>query len=55
MGGRPVADSVHMGDCALAGPQKRQLRNHDARRALTEGGIRACEICRPDSELNILE
>ncbi|MFE5618303.1 DUF6233 domain-containing protein [Streptomyces sp. NPDC056524] len=55
VGGRPVADSVHMGDCALAGPQKRPLSSDDARRALTEGGIRACEICRPDSELGILE
>ncbi|MFE5628288.1 DUF6233 domain-containing protein [Streptomyces sp. NPDC056463] len=27
----------------------------EARRALTDGGIRACEICRPDSELGILD
>lgn len=54
-GGRPVADSVHIGDCKLAGPQKRPLSSDEARRALTEGGIRACEICRPDSDLGILD
>ncbi|MEU6988854.1 DUF6233 domain-containing protein [Streptomyces sp. NPDC046324] len=45
--GRPVADSVPIEDCALAGPQKRPLSGDDARRSLTEGGIRACGICRP--------
>ncbi|WP_031086784.1 DUF6233 domain-containing protein [Streptomyces sp. NRRL WC-3549] len=53
--GSPLADSVHIGDCKLAGPQKRPLSGDDARRALTEGGIRACEVCRPDSELGILD
>lgn len=52
-GGHPVADSVHIGDCKLAGRQKRPLSRDDARRALTEGGIRACEW-RPDSDLGIL-
>ncbi|MCX5231427.1 DUF6233 domain-containing protein [Streptomyces sp. NBC_00233] len=44
--GRPVADSVHIGDCRLAA-RHRTLSRHEARRALTDGGIRACEICRP--------
>ncbi|MEU7115095.1 DUF6233 domain-containing protein [Streptomyces sp. NPDC046182] len=55
VGGRPVADKVHIGGCALARPQKRPLGSDDARRALTEGGIRACEVCRPDSDLGILD
>ncbi|MFG2645897.1 DUF6233 domain-containing protein [Streptomyces sp. NPDC048370] len=55
VGGRPVANSVHIGDCALAGPQKRPLGQEQAREALTDGGIRACEMCRPDTELGILD
>ncbi|MCB8908354.1 MULTISPECIES: DUF6233 domain-containing protein [unclassified Streptomyces] len=54
-GGRPVADSVHIGDCRLAAPHRKPLSREEARRALTDGGIRACEICRPDSELGILD
>lgn len=50
----PGCGQRHIGDCKLAGPQKRPLSSDDARRALTEGGIRAFEICRPDSELGIL-
>ncbi|MEU7039379.1 DUF6233 domain-containing protein [Streptomyces sp. NPDC046237] len=53
--GRPPSRPVHIGDCKLADPQKGPLSSDDARRALTEGGIRACEICRPDSELGILD
>ncbi|MFG2776158.1 DUF6233 domain-containing protein, partial [Streptomyces sp. NPDC048350] len=55
VGGHPVADSVHIGDCSLAGPQKRPLGREQAREAMTGGGIRACEVCRPDSELGILD
>ncbi|MFE5940560.1 DUF6233 domain-containing protein [Streptomyces sp. NPDC056470] len=53
--GRPVADSIHIGDCRLAGKNIRPLGPDEARRAITTGGIRACEICRPDSELGILD
>ncbi len=54
-GGRPVPDSVHIGDCRLAARHRKPLSRDEARRALTDGGIRACEICRPDSELGILD
>lgn len=53
--GRPVADSIHIGDCRLAGQNARPLGRDEARQALTAGGIRACEICRPDSDLGILD
>ncbi|MEU6882464.1 DUF6233 domain-containing protein [Streptomyces sp. NPDC046712] len=53
--GRPVADSIHIGDCRLAGKNTRPLGRDEARQALTAGGIRACEICRPDSDLGILD
>ncbi|WP_329625843.1 DUF6233 domain-containing protein (plasmid) [Streptomyces sp. NBC_01255] len=54
-GGRPVADSIHIGDCRMAGSHRKPLSRDEARHALTSGGIRACEICRPDSDLGILE
>ncbi|MFE6787915.1 DUF6233 domain-containing protein [Streptomyces sp. NPDC057680] len=54
-GGRPVADSIHIGDCRLAARHRRPLSRDEARQALTDGGIRACDICRPDSELGILD
>ncbi|MFJ2937924.1 DUF6233 domain-containing protein [Streptomyces sp. NPDC087219] len=41
-GGRPVADSIHIGDCRLAARHRKPLSRHEARRALTDGGIRAC-------------
>ncbi|MFF2306040.1 DUF6233 domain-containing protein [Streptomyces sp. NPDC058128] len=54
-GGRPVADSIHIGDCPMTAPHRRPLSREEARQALTAGGIRACDICRPDSELGILD
>ncbi|OKJ48627.1 hypothetical protein AMK27_38320 [Streptomyces sp. CB02009] len=54
-GGRPIADSIHIGDCRLAARHRRPLSRDEARRALTNGGIRACDICRPDSALGILD
>jgi hypothetical protein len=54
-GGQPVADSVHLGGCHLASGHTRPLDRDQAREALTTGGIRACDICRPDSELGILD
>ncbi|APE26745.1 DUF6233 domain-containing protein [Streptomyces venezuelae] len=56
-GGRPVADSVHIDGCRLAASHQKPLTCEEARRALADGRVRACEICRPDSEheLGILE
>ncbi|MEV7372982.1 DUF6233 domain-containing protein [Streptomyces sp. NPDC090301] len=53
-GGRPVADSIHIGDCRMAATHRRPLSREEARRALSGGGMRAREICRPDSELGLL-
>ncbi|MET9438994.1 DUF6233 domain-containing protein [Streptomyces sp. NPDC006551] len=55
VGGRPVADSIHIGDCRMAGKITKPLSRDEARHALTAGGIRACDICRPDSDLGILD
>ncbi|MFE9738799.1 DUF6233 domain-containing protein [Streptomyces sp. NPDC006477] len=54
-GGQPKADSVHLGDCRMVSHHTKPLDRDQARQAITSGGIRACEICRPDSELGVLE
>ncbi|MFD3333500.1 DUF6233 domain-containing protein [Streptomyces sp. NPDC058700] len=54
-GGHPTADSVHVGDCRMASHHTKPLTRDQARQAITTGGIRACEICRPDSDLGVLE
>lgn len=53
--GQPVADSVHLGDCRQVSHHTRPLTREQALQAITSGGIRACEICRPDSELGVLD
>ncbi|MFD7233187.1 DUF6233 domain-containing protein [Streptomyces sp. NPDC059881] len=49
--------TVHAGDCRMGGSQvrTRPLSREDAIRALTVGGVKACEFCRPNSELGILD
>ncbi|MER7517760.1 DUF6233 domain-containing protein [Streptomyces sp. NPDC126499] len=54
-GGQAHADSVHLDDCTMASRHTRPLDRDQALQAITTGGIRACEICRPDSELGVLE
>ncbi|MER5312626.1 DUF6233 domain-containing protein [Streptomyces sp. NPDC002773] len=41
--GRPVPAAVHLGDCNLAGRHTRPLTRDEARHALAEGGLPACE------------
>lgn len=53
--GQAVADSVHLGDCGLASHHTQPLTREQALQAITVGGIRACEICRPDSDLGVLD
>ncbi len=53
--GQPVEDSVHLGDCRMASHHAKPLTREQALQAITSGGIRACEICRPDSDLGVLE
>lgn len=54
-GGQPTADSVHLGDCRMASRHTRPLTREQAVQALAGGRVRACEICRPDTELGILD
>ncbi|MER5312659.1 DUF6233 domain-containing protein [Streptomyces sp. NPDC002773] len=54
-GGHPAPDSVHRGDCRMVSHHTKPLDRQQALQAITTGGIRACEICRPDSELGVLE
>lgn len=48
--------TVHVGGCRMGGTQARTkpLSRDQALRALTEG-IEACQFCRPDSELGVLD
>ncbi|MEU8526468.1 DUF6233 domain-containing protein [Streptomyces sp. NPDC048629] len=62
-GGSPVEDAVHLGDChqvsgrkqSGGGGRRTPLTREQAVHALTVDGIPACTLCRPDSELGILD
>ena len=45
---------VHVGGCWDAGKRSRGIDRGEALRALA-GGVTACGVCRPDSELGFLE
>ncbi|OEJ21971.1 hypothetical protein AR457_39290 [Streptomyces agglomeratus] len=53
-GHTPVA--VHVGACSMGGSEVRSkaISRQDAIQAL-HGGVSACSLCRPDTELGILE
>ncbi|MEU4066489.1 DUF6233 domain-containing protein [Streptomyces wedmorensis] len=42
-----VPDSVHLGDCRMAGKNADPLGRDEGRQALSTGRVRACAICRP--------
>jgi hypothetical protein len=46
--------SVHLNDCNMTSSLARGVSAEQARMAIA-GGLEACVICRPDSELGILE
>ncbi|MGW8702872.1 DUF6233 domain-containing protein [Streptomyces eurythermus] len=46
--------AVHVGDCRMAGGRSKGIDADTARQALA-GGVRACTLCRPDTELGMLE
>jgi hypothetical protein len=48
------AVQVHVGDCWNAGKRTRGIRRDEALRALADG-VKACGVCRPDSELGFLD
>ncbi|MEU5492294.1 DUF6233 domain-containing protein [Streptomyces sp. NPDC020196] len=50
--GRPPVE-VHAGHCHAAGSRRRIIDRDQARSLLSEG-IRACDHCRPDTDLGVL-
>ncbi|MFJ4948677.1 DUF6233 domain-containing protein [Streptomyces sp. NPDC088760] len=46
---------VHVGGCTGAGGRTKGVGREQAVRALTDGGVPACPLCRPDTALGILE
>ncbi|MFF1281707.1 DUF6233 domain-containing protein [Streptomyces sp. NPDC058299] len=46
---------VHAGACSAAGGRAKDVDREQAVRALTEEGVPACPLCRPDTALGILE
>ncbi|GAA2200516.1 DUF6233 domain-containing protein [Streptomyces bangladeshensis] len=46
---------VHVGGCTGAGGRAKGVGREQAVRALTEAGVPACPLCRPDTALGILE
>ncbi|AOR32651.1 hypothetical protein BFF78_17690 [Streptomyces fodineus] len=46
---------VHVGGCAGTGGRAKAVGRDQAVRALTEGGVAACPLCRPDTALGVLE
>lgn len=49
-----AAVKVHVGTCALAGKGAAGVSADAARRALAEH-VAACSVCRPDTELGVLD
>ncbi|MER5966797.1 DUF6233 domain-containing protein [Streptomyces sp. NPDC002057] len=53
--GRRVPDSVHIDDCRMAGKNIGPLTREEARQILHAGQVQACAICRPDSDLGLID
>lgn len=49
-----IPNAVHVGGCRLAGKRSKGTALDTARRALA-GGVPACTVCRPDTELGYLD
>lgn len=49
-----IPNAVHVGGCRLAGKRSKGTDSDTARRALA-GGVPACTVCRPDTELGYLD
>lgn len=44
---------IHRGDCAMTGPRTKKISEREARAGILEA--RACQFCRPDTALGILD
>lgn len=49
----PLPVAVHTADCHMSGELAHAVNRMEARLAITDAGLRACEFCRPDLELGI--
>jgi len=49
----PVPSSVHTADCHMAGQFAHAVNGMEARIAITDGNLEACQFCRPDLELDV--
>ncbi|MFE3139714.1 DUF6233 domain-containing protein [Streptomyces scopuliridis] len=49
----PIA--VHAGTCSMARGKLQPLTREQAVEALTVHGIRPCQLCRPDTDLGVLD
>ncbi|MFG2144145.1 DUF6233 domain-containing protein [Streptomyces sp. NPDC048696] len=50
----PTPEAVHVGGCSMAPGQPKAITREQALAALADG-VSACEYCRPDTELGVLE
>ena len=55
--GHPLGAAIHLADCTMTQRGTRPISADDARQALSEDEkfFRACEFCRPDTKLGILD
>lgn len=51
----PEPAIVHLGDCSMIEGTPHPIGEHDARVSLTDPVIEACQFCRPDTELGLLD
>ncbi|WP_262058550.1 DUF6233 domain-containing protein [Streptomyces sp. STR69] len=49
----PQEAAVHLDDCTMSSNRTHPVSPQDARLALTDAQLEACQFCRPDTELGI--
>ncbi|MEU7028990.1 DUF6233 domain-containing protein [Streptomyces sp. NPDC046275] len=54
-GGRSVADRIHASGCGMASSHTKPLTQDQALQLLSSRRVPACEICRPDTDLGVLD
>ncbi|WP_406157715.1 DUF6233 domain-containing protein [Streptomyces canus] len=51
----PEPSIIHVDDCSMIEGTPHPISEHDARVSLTDPNLEACQFCRPDTELGILD
>nr|WP_202458389.1 DUF6233 domain-containing protein [Streptomyces sp. SID5464] len=51
----PQPAIIHVGDCSMIEGTPYWITEHDARVSITDPNIEACQFCRPDTELGVLD